>query len=233
MTGTFRATRMEVYERLGRIGVLPLFYHHDLDVASAAVRACADGGATVVEFTNRGQRVLRLFEALVERVAVESPEVILGIGSVVDSYSAAAFIDVGAAFIVSPSLDRASAVLCNRHRVPYLPGCGSVSEIVAAEELGAEIVKIFPAAALGGPDFLRSVLGPRPRSRLMPTGGVLATEDSVRSWIAAGAACMGIGSDLIGASDLNDRAFLELGTRTRAVVDWVRRALDEREANLK
>lgn len=228
-----RATRLEIYERLGSVGVLPLFYHPDLDVAVATVRACAEGGATVIEFADRGERVLRLFADLAERVEAGSPKVILGVGSVVDAHTAAAFIDAGASFIVGPSLDRDTAFLCNRHRIAYLPGCGSVAEIVAAEELGAEIVKVFPANALGGPEYLRTILGPRPRSRLMPTGGVTASEESIRSWIAAGATCVGIGSDLIRPGTLRDDAFLELTDRTRAVVGWARSALDERAARAK
>jgi 2-dehydro-3-deoxyphosphogluconate aldolase/(4S)-4-hydroxy-2-oxoglutarate aldolase len=113
------------------------------------------------------------------------------------------YIQYGANFIVSPFLDEETAVLCNKRKVAYSPGCGSVTEIHRAEALGVEICKIFPGSQVGGPGFVKSVLGPCPRTNLMPTGGVEPTEESLTAWFGAGVACVGLGSSLV-PSSLND-----------------------------
>ncbi len=104
---------------------------------------------------------------------------------------------MGANFIVSPILNSEMAKVCNRKKVAWIPGCGTLTEIAFAEELGAEIVKIFPAMQVGGPDFIKNIKGPRPWTSIMPTGGVEATEENLKSWFVAGAYCVGMGSKLI------------------------------------
>jgi len=179
------------------IGVIPVFYHADVEVAKNVVCACADGGARLVEFTNRGDRAINVFTQLEEFCAKNKPEVILGVGSIVDAPTAAMYIAAGANFVVGPLLDEDTAKLCNGRKIPYSPGCGSVTEIHRAEMLGVEICKIFPGAEVGGPPFAKSVKGPCPWTDLMPTGGVSPTKESLTAWFEAGVACVGMGSNLI------------------------------------
>jgi len=192
-----RFSRLEVLNTMIKIGLVPVFYHKDPEVAKKIVAACAAGGARVVEFTNRGDLAYRVFCELVAHFAEADPGVILGVGSVVDPGTAALYISSGANFVVGPILNPEVAKVCNRRKVAYSPGCGSASEISQAEELGVEICKVFPGSTVGGPAFVKSVLAPCPWTRIMPTGGVAPTEESINGWFGAGVACVGMGSKLI------------------------------------
>jgi len=188
-----RFSRLEVLNETINIGVVPVFYNGDLEVAKKIVSACAAGGARVIEFTNRGDNAYRIFSDLVQHFATADPKIILGVGSVLDPATAALYISSGANFIVGPVLNPDVAKVCNRRKVAYSPGCGSASEISEAEELGVEIVKVFPGDAVGGPTFVKAILGPCPWTRIMPTGGVEATQESITAWFKAGVAAVGIG----------------------------------------
>jgi 2-dehydro-3-deoxyphosphogluconate aldolase/(4S)-4-hydroxy-2-oxoglutarate aldolase len=177
--------------------MVPIFYNADLNVAKNVAKACAAGGAKVIEFTNRGDFAPEVFKELSLYLAREEPDIILGVGSVMDAATAALYLAYGANFVVSPILDADTARVCNRRKVAFMPGCGTVSEISRAEELGVEIVKIFPGSAVGGPGFVKAVRGPCPWTRIMPTGGVSPTEENIGAWFDAGVACVGIGSQLI------------------------------------
>ena len=189
--------RIEVINSIYDLGLVPVFYHKNLEMAKKIVNACADGGARVVEFTNRGDRAYQIFSELVSYFEKERPQVILGVGSVLDPSTASLYINSGANFVVGPILNEEVARTCNRRKINYSPGCGSASEISTAEALGVEIVKIFPGGQVGGPSFVKAILGPMPWTRIMPTGGVEPTRESIRDWIQAGAACLGIGSKII------------------------------------
>jgi len=192
-----RFDRLTVLYAVVQTGLVPVFYHSDVEVAKQIVAACAKGGARVVEFTNRGDRAWNVFTQLVDWADKAYPGAILGVGSVIDAPTAALYIGSGANFVVGPILNSEVARLCNRRKVAYMPGCGSATEISQAEELGVEIVKVFPGAEVGRPGSVKAVLAPMPWTRVMPTGGVDATEESIRAWFRAGAACVGIGSKLI------------------------------------
>jgi len=192
-----RFTRMEVLNTIYALGLVPVFYHKDTDTAKHIVNACAAGGARVIEFTNRGDFACQVFYELNKYCEAEHPDIILGVGSIIDAPTAALYINGGANFVVGPLLNPEVARLCNRRKIAYSPGCGTVSEISAAEELGVEIVKVFPGKEVGGPSFVKSVSAPMPWTRIMPTGGVEPTEASIRSWMEAGTACLGMGSNLI------------------------------------
>jgi 2-dehydro-3-deoxyphosphogluconate aldolase/(4S)-4-hydroxy-2-oxoglutarate aldolase len=138
--------------------------------------------------------------------------------------TAALYIASGANFVVGPVLNAEIARLCNRRKVAYSPGCGSVSEISQAEELGVEIVKIFPGDEVGGPGFVKAVRGPMPWTRIMPTGGVDATRESVQGWIKAGAACLGMGSRLIRKDLVATENYAAIRDTTRQVLEWIREA---------
>lgn len=176
--------------------MVPVFYHKDIDVCKQVVKACYDGGVRVFEFTNRGDFAHEVFGELSKWAAKEAPEMILGVGSVIDSATAALYIQLGANFIVSPLIDEETARFCNRRKIAWSPGCGSVTEINKAHELGAEVVKIFPGSSVGGPDFVSGVNGPMPWASLMPTGGVSPDETNLKDWFKAGVHCVGMGSQL-------------------------------------
>jgi 2-dehydro-3-deoxyphosphogluconate aldolase/(4S)-4-hydroxy-2-oxoglutarate aldolase len=216
-----RFARLEVLNSLLDIGLLPLFYHAEGDTAAEVVSACARGGARLVEFTNRGELAYPVFTELVRRFA--KSDVILGVGSIPDAPTAALFIAAGANFIVSPNLNAETARLCNRRKIPYLPGCLTPTEIASAEELGVEICKIFPGN-VGGPEFVSAMMAPCPWTRLLPTGGVDATEASVNAWIKAGAAAVGMGSKLITAQALKARDFEAIATKVAQVIGWIKAA---------
>jgi len=177
-------------------GVLPLFFTPDADRALRITSALREGGARVVEFTDRGPGAWATFTRLADEAARHDPEAILGAGSIRDPEAADRFIASGASFIVGPSFSPDVARLCNRRRIPYLPGCATPTEIVAAEEWSVELVKVFPGDTLG-PAFVKAVRGPLPETQVVVTGGVKATAESVREWIEAGAACLGFGSALV------------------------------------
>jgi 2-dehydro-3-deoxyphosphogluconate aldolase / (4S)-4-hydroxy-2-oxoglutarate aldolase len=217
-----RFKRLEVLQAMVHTGVVPVFYNGDVETAASVVRACADGGARVVEFTNRGDGALAVFTELEKRFARERPEVILGAGSIVDAPTAALYVSAGANFIVGPVLSAEIARLCNRRKVAYSPGCGTPSEISAAEELGVEIVKIFPGKEVGGPGFVKNMLGPCPWTSLMPTGGVEATQESLQAWFAAGVACVGMGSNLITREALAAGDFAGLARQVAQVIAWIK-----------
>jgi 2-dehydro-3-deoxyphosphogluconate aldolase/(4S)-4-hydroxy-2-oxoglutarate aldolase len=189
--------RMAVLSAIMDQGLIPVFYHPDEEICIRVIQACANGGAKCVEFTNRGDFAPHVFLAVARHFAKEDDSVVMGVGSVVDAPTAGIYIANGARFVVGPTLNPEVARLCNRRKIPYSPGCGSASEISAAEELGCEIVKVFPGSSVGGPDFVKAVLGPMPWTRLMPTGGVDASEASLKAWFGAGIVACGIGSNLI------------------------------------
>ena len=219
-----RFDRMTVLTRILDLGLVPVFYHGDVGVAEQIVAACAAGGAQVVEFTNRGDFAPQVFLELSQRFTRSDPDVILGVGSVVDAPTAALYIAYGANFVVGPVLNPEVARLCNRRKIAYSPGCGSASEIAEAEELGVEIVKVFPGSSVGGPAFVKSVLGPCPWTRMMPTGGVDATEESIHAWFSAGVACVGIGSKLVRKDLVAAGDFGRITQKADQVLAWIRDA---------
>jgi 2-dehydro-3-deoxyphosphogluconate aldolase/(4S)-4-hydroxy-2-oxoglutarate aldolase len=219
-----RFSRLQVLNTIVDDGLVPVFYHGDVEVAKQVAAACASGGARVVEFTNRGDFAPEVFRELSRYLAHEFPEVILGVGSVVDAPTAALYIAYGANFVVGPLLNPDIARLCNRRKIPYSPGCGSASEIAQAEELGVEIVKVFPGTSVGGPAFVKSVLGPCPWTSIMPTGGVDATEESIKQWFAAGVACVGIGSKLIRKEWVAAGDWTAVSGQVQKVLAWIREA---------
>jgi len=192
-----RFSRIDVVLKMRETGIVPVFYHKDPMVCKSVIKACSEGGIRVFEFTNRGDYANEMFSELNKWAEKEVPTMIMGAGSVVDAGTASIYIQAGANFIVSPVLNPDMAKVCNRRKILWSPGCGTLSEISLAEELGAEIVKIFPGLSVGGPDFVRAIKGPCPWTSIMPTGGVEPTVDNLREWFDAGVTCVGIGSNMI------------------------------------
>lgn len=203
-------------------GVIPVFYHPDVDLCRNVIKACADGGAKCIEFTNRGDFAAHTFLDVARHFAEFDPSVIMGVGSIVDAPTAGLYIANGAEFVVGPLLNPDVAKLCNRRKIPYSPGCGSASEIGQAEELGCEIVKVFPGSSVGGPEFVRAIMGPCPWSRIMPTGGVDCTETSLKAWFGAGVVCVGMGSNLITRDLLDRKDFAGIERKVRDTIALIR-----------
>lgn len=205
-----RFLRTDVYQAMLNTGIVPVFYHSDLETAKQVVKACYEGGIRVFEFTNRGDFAHEVFGELNKWAAVECPQMILGIGSIVDAPAASLYLQLGANFVVGPLLNPEIFKVCNRRQVAYSPGCGSVSEIGLAQELGAEIVKVFPGGTVGGPSFVKNVMGPMPWSRIMVTGGVEPTEENLSAWFKAGVCCVGMGSNLFPKEVLKNKEWSKI-----------------------
>ena len=214
--------RMAVLTAMMDQGVIPVFYHPDAEIAAKVIQACANGGAKCIEFTNRGEFAAHVFNEVTRHFASADPSVIMGVGSIVDAPTAGIYIANGARFVVGPLLNPDVAKVCNRRKIPYSPGCGSATEIGYAEELGCEIVKVFPGGSVGGPDFVKNVLGPMPWTRIMPTGGVDATEESLRAWFGAGVIAVGIGSNLITKSLLDAKDYGGIEKRVSDTVQLIK-----------
>jgi 2-dehydro-3-deoxyphosphogluconate aldolase / (4S)-4-hydroxy-2-oxoglutarate aldolase len=219
-----RFSRLEVLNRIVEVGLVPVFYHGDLEVASQVVAACAAGGVTVFEFTNRGDHAIDVFQALHRRAAQHTPELILGAGSIVDEATAALFVAHGANFIVGPSFNQAVARFCNRRKIAYLPGCATATEIGLAEEAGVEIVKLFPCELVGGPEFVKALLGPSPWTRIMPTGIRVVTPAGLGEWFKAGIVAAGIGRELLKKEFLDQRDYPAITRRATEILQWIRAA---------
>jgi 2-dehydro-3-deoxyphosphogluconate aldolase/(4S)-4-hydroxy-2-oxoglutarate aldolase len=218
-----RHRRLHIYQQAENIGLVPLFYNSDFETALGLAKACVKAGAHIIEFTNRGPGALDVFRKMEAWFSENMPEAILGIGSIVDVSTAALFVDAGANFIVSPCMDEETAVFCNKRKIPYMPGCGTVSEIHKAESLGVEICKLFPGECVGGPSFVKGVLAPRPWSSLMPTGGVAPTEESLKAWIDAGITCAGMGSKLVTKDIVKNRDYALLESKVKEALELVQR----------
>ena len=220
--------RREALDAIADSGVLPLFYCDDAAQSVRIMDALADGGARAVEFTDRGPRARRVFAEMAAR-AEGHPSMLLGAGSIRDPYAADWFIAAGARFVVGPSFDPDVATLCNLRRVPYVPGCTTATEIVTAEKSGVEFVKVFPGDTLG-PAFVRAIRGPLPETQVVVTGGVAATEASVREWIAAGAAVLGFGSGLVTKAFTSGADPEPLSHTTADLLRWVALARLEQDS---
>ena len=199
---------------MAETGMVPLFYHGDTEVSKNILAACYRGGARLMEFTNRGDFAHEVFRELSKYCRQELPEMILGVGSVTDAGTASLYLQLGANFVVTPVLREDIALVCNRKKVLWAPGCATLTEICRAEELGCEIVKLFPGDVYG-PGFIKAIKGPQPWTSIMPTGGVSPTHDNLKAWFDAGVTCVGMGSQLISNTliQAGDYATLEANTR--------------------
>ena len=214
-----RFTRIDVINKIIETGIIPIFYHKDPEVCKNVIKSCYEGGIRVFEFTNRGDYAHEVFSDINKWAENEIPGLILGAGSVVDSGTASLYIQLGSNFIVAPILNPDMAKICNRRKILWSPGCGSASEISYAEELGAEIIKVFPGSSVGGPEFIKSMKAPCPWTSLMPTGGVEPTEKNLKAWFEAGAVCVGMGSKLITKEILQKKDWKKLTELTESALN--------------
>ena len=191
-----RFNKMQVLDAIVSTGMVPVYYNKDVEIAKQVVKACYEGGVCAFEFTNRGDFAHEVFAELIKFAAKECPDLVLGVGSIVDAGTASLYLQLGANFIVGPLFNPEIAKVCNRRLVPYTPGCGSVSEIGFAQEVGCDLCKIFPAGNVGGPSFVKNIKAPMPWSMIMATGAVEPTEENLSAWFKAGVTCVGMGSKL-------------------------------------
>lgn len=218
-------TRLEVAQVMKDTGMVPLFFHSDIELGKKVLKACYDGGARLMEFTSRGDFAFEVFGALNKYALKELPGMIMGVGSVTDAAAASLYMQLGANFIVTPVLREDIAIVCNRRKVLWSPGCGTLTEIAKAEELGCEIVKLFPGD-IYGPQFVKGIKGPQPWTSIMPTGGVSPDETNLKGWFDAGVTCVGMGSQLISKDILANGDFAKLEQKVKealAIIKAVRK----------
>lgn len=213
-------SRIEVANVMKETGMVPLFYHPDIALGKKVLKTCYDGGARLMEFTARGDFSFEVFLELNKYAIKELPGMILGIGSITDAGAASMFMQMGANFIVTPSLREDIAIVCNRRKVLWSPGCGSLTEINKAEEMGCEIVKLFPGATYG-PSFVKAIKGPQPWTSIMPTGGVTTETSNLKAWFDAGVTCVGMGSQLISKEVLDNKDFKGLENAVRKTLETI------------
>ncbi len=219
-----RFTKIQTIVIMKDTGLVPVFYNNDLEIAKQVLKACYKGGIRAFEFTNRGDFAQEIFRDLIKYASNECPDMIIGIGSIVDAPTAALYLQLGANFVVGPLFNPEIAKICNRRSIPYSPGCGTVTEIGIAQEAGCDLCKVFPAGTVGGPSFIKSVLAPMPWSMLMVTGGVEPTEDNLSSWIKAGVTCVGMGSNLFPANVIKSADWNYITNLSRFCIDVISKA---------
>ncbi|PKA96547.1 2-dehydro-3-deoxyphosphogluconate aldolase/(4S)-4-hydroxy-2-oxoglutarate aldolase [Flavobacteriaceae bacterium MAR_2009_75] len=207
-------SRIEVAQVMKETGMVPLFYHPDIELGKKVLKACFDGGARLIEFTARGDFAYEVFLELNKFALKELPGMIMGVGSITDAGAASMFMQMGANFIVTPTLREDIAIVCNRRKVLWSPGCGTLTEINRAEELGCEIIKLFPGSTYG-PGFVKAIKGPQPWTSIMPTGGVSTEEDNLKGWFGAGVTCVGMGSQLISKDILASKDYAGLEAKVK------------------
>ena len=215
-------SRIQVAQTMAASGMVPLFYHPDLEVCKQTVSACYRGGARLLEFTNRGDFAHEIFGELNKYILRELPGMIMGVGSVTDAGTAALYLQLGANFVVTPVLREDIALVCNRRKVLWSPGCGSLTEICRAEELGCEIVKLFPGD-IYGPAFVKAIKGPQPWTSVMPTGGVSPDRESLQAWFSAGVKCVGMGSQLLVKTKEGGFDYEKIENLTRASLEIIQK----------
>jgi 2-dehydro-3-deoxyphosphogluconate aldolase/(4S)-4-hydroxy-2-oxoglutarate aldolase len=215
-----RFTRLQVIDQMKKTGLVPLFYHKDVSVAKQVLQSCYEGGARLLEFTHRGDFAQEVFRELILFVNDTLPEMILGVGSVTDAAAASNYMMIGANFVVTPVFREDIAIVCNRRKVLWSPGCGTLTEIAIAEERGAEIVKLFPGN-IYGPEFVKAIKGPQPWTSIMPTGGVNTSKENLKSWFDAGVTCVGLGSQLISNQVIEQRDFEGLKVTVSQVLQTI------------
>ena len=215
-------SRLQVINTMKENGMVPLFFHNDFDVAKAILDACYNGGSRLLEFTSRGDFAHEVFGPLVKYASEKLPGMIIGVGSITDTSQASLFMNLGANFVVTPVFRKDIAITCNRRKVLWSPGCGSLTEIARAEELGCEIVKLFPGGTYG-PSFIKAIKGPQPWTNVMPTGGVSPDEENLKSWVDSGSFCVGMGSKLISKEIIKKRNYSKLKNDVQNVLKVIKK----------
>jgi len=209
--------KLKVLQKIVDSGLVAVVRAESSEQAARIAEACAEGGVAAIEITFTVPSAVNVISALAQRFATD--EILIGAGTVLDPETARVATLSGAQFVVSPSLNPETARLCNRYQVPYIPGAGTLKEVIEGMECGADIVKVFPGETLG-PAFVKAVRGPLPRAPLMPTGGV--SLENVGEWIQAGCVAVGVGGSLTAGAKMSD--FQSISEMSRQFVARIRQA---------
>ncbi|ADB37295.1 ketohydroxyglutarate aldolase [Spirosoma linguale] len=201
-------TSEKILDLVSNHPIVPVFYHPDIAHAQSIVQACYDGGLRVFEFTNRGEMALPVFTDLVKYVRANCPDMAMGIGTILTPADTELFLDAGADFVVQPVTTAAVGDVCRERGVSWVPAGSTLNELYQATVLGADLVKVFPGNVVG-PGFIKAIKGPMPGLKLMVTGGVEPTTDSLTAWFQAGVTAVGIGSQLFSGQNLTPEALKE------------------------
>jgi 2-dehydro-3-deoxyphosphogluconate aldolase/(4S)-4-hydroxy-2-oxoglutarate aldolase len=212
--------KIDTLDIIRNTGIVPIFGNNDVELAKKVVMACYDGGIRAFEFTNRGDGCHKVFDELMAFVRRNCPGMALGAGTVIDAHVASLYLQMGADFLVSPCMVEEVAVIANRRGVSYSPGCGTVTEIVHAMELGCDLIKVFPAGTVGGPDFVKNVLAPLPWAMLMATGAVEPTEENLAAWARSGVTAVGMGSKLFPKEIIQAGDWDSISVLCRKCIGW-------------
>ena len=213
-----RYSPTEITHLLQLHGLLPLLNPDSVESGKKVLQAAYDGGVRMFECTNRSPQSLAIFRELAPFAEKNMPDLVLGAGTILDAKAAKEFYEAGAKFLVAPVISEDVAAFCKHHDIFWCPGAATLNEIIRAHALGAEVVKIFPANFVGGPEFVKAIKAPCPHIRVMPTGGVDDSEKNLRAWFEAGVHCVGIGSHLFTKELLAAQDYATLTQRTRAIV---------------
>ena len=216
-----RFNKLQTLNYINENKVVPVFYNSDVDISINVMKSLHNGGIKILEFTNRGDFALEVFNELEKYCQKNLPDMILGAGSISDETMANMYISSGSNFIVGPLTNKNVAIACNRKKVPYMPGCLTPTEISEAEELGCDVVKVFPADSVGGPNFIKSVLAPMPWSWIMPTGGVDMEEEGLKKWLSSGVFSVGMGSNLFTKEIIQDKDWALLESQCKKLVETI------------
>ncbi len=215
-------TKEQLYAKLSEVPIMPLFNHPDLAVSKAVVKACYDGGIKVFEYTNRGEGAALIFAELVKYIRQELPDMAIGIGTVFSAEEAEYFVSLDTDFIVQPCLNPAVGEVCHKHKIAWMPGVMTITEIYQAQQLGADIIKIFPANVLGTA-FIKALKAPMPHAKVMVTGGVEPNEQNLKGWFSAGVTAVGMGSQLFPKDVLTSGNFEQITKVVKGCVGMVNR----------
>ncbi|MCW5912558.1 MAG: bifunctional 4-hydroxy-2-oxoglutarate aldolase/2-dehydro-3-deoxy-phosphogluconate aldolase [Cyclobacteriaceae bacterium] len=210
-------SKQQVLSIIRQTGFVPLLSHHDPFMAQHVMEAAYRGGVRAFEYTNRQPNSFEVFTHLL-KAAEKLPGLALGIGTIMDAATTEKYIQAGAHFIISPILKPGMATVCHAHKKLWIPGCATLTEIVTAKELGAELIKLFPGSVLG-PGFVKAIMPVVPGLQLMITGGVEPTEKSISEWFRAGATCVGLGSQLFTKDVFEKKDWVKLEQTVRFVLD--------------
>lgn len=214
-------TNSEALAAIRHAGFIPLFYHADMVVCKSLIQACYEGGVRAIEYTNRGEKALENFTEIKKYFSSKHPDLALGIGSILNVEQAQAFLGAGADFIVAPIMEEETGKYCREKNMAWMPGCFTLSEIMCAVKIGAELVKIFPANVLG-PEFVKGILGPVPSLKIMPTGGVDTSKENLQAWFKAGVWCVGMGSRLISEKIIENGSYSTLTSQVRELITTIK-----------
>ncbi|MCC6288014.1 MAG: bifunctional 4-hydroxy-2-oxoglutarate aldolase/2-dehydro-3-deoxy-phosphogluconate aldolase [Chitinophagaceae bacterium] len=217
-------TQQEIAALVKQTGFMPLFTHTDVTVCKNVLKASYDAGVRLFEFTNRNENSFDIFIELRKYCSGSLPGMILGIGTIKNGQQAEQFIHAGADFLISPLINQEIHEVSSKHKKLWMPGCATPSEIGMAENLGINIVKIFPAKQLGGPSFIKAVKAVFPNIQFMTTGGVEPTQEDITAWFKSGAAAVGIGSQLFPADWLDSGQFDKVTAHVKGIIEYINKA---------